>query len=144
MSLTLLLVIFFVFLAVFLLVQALVVPAFGEGKQMRRLLKQRLATIENESDQAAGILLLRPGHLDGLTPFQRSLEELPGMARLRALIVQAGLETSASSVLLTSVLFGLAAATLTAVLSPIPLLAIPAFAIAAYAPIFRVGFKRGQ
>jgi len=144
MSVTLLFVILFVFLAVFLLVQALVVPAFGEGKQMRRLLQQRLASIEDDSEQGAVISLLRQDYLTTLTPSQRWLEELPGMTRLREMIQQAGLETQAWKVVFSSFVFALIAGVTAALVFPFPILGLVAAVVAGAIPYFRVVFARAR
>jgi tight adherence protein B len=109
MSGTLVLFLLLVFLAIFLLVQGLVVQTFGEGGRTRKLLKQRLAAIESESGQGGFKSLLRQKYLDDLTPLQRTLERLPGMERLRQWIEQAGRNTPAHQVVLLSLVLGSAA-----------------------------------
>jgi tight adherence protein B len=142
MSGTLVLFLCLVFAAVFLLVQGLVVPAFGENARTRKLLRRRLSEIEAEAGEGSFVSLLRLNYLDELTPAQRFLEELPGMARLRAMIEQAGLTTRAWQVVVGALLFGLGAAVLAILLLPTALLALPAFAVGFAAPIARVHVQR--
>lgn len=144
MSVTLALVLFFIFLAVFLLVQALVVPVFGEGRQMRRLLKERLASIEEDAEHRAAISLLRQNYLDGLSPFQRFLEDLPGMARLRQLIEQAGMDTPAWQLLLTSVLLALTGGMLSLLFVPHVVVAAVAAVVAGALPFIHVNITRDK
>lgn len=81
-----------VFFAVFLLVQGLVVPVFGESSRMRKHLLARLnaASSSGESQFAS---LLRAKHLKELSPLERWLETLPGFARLAQLVEQSGRST---------------------------------------------------
>jgi tight adherence protein B len=79
-----------VFVAVFLLAQGLVVPVFGESARTRRLLQQRLRTIQADAEHGELTPLLREKYLRRLSPFARQLESLPGMERLARLVEQAG------------------------------------------------------
>lgn len=79
-----------IFIAIFLLAQALMVPTVGESARTRRRLRRRLSTLER--DTAAEQSLLRNRYLGNLTPFERTLESAPGMLRLRQLVEQAGLD----------------------------------------------------
>jgi tight adherence protein B len=97
-----------VFLAVFLLVQGLVVPVFGESTRMRRRLLSRLSAVGTASGQADFGSLLREKYLRELSPLERNLESLPGMERLGQLIEQSGKSTPAYRVLLVSLLFAAA------------------------------------
>lgn len=78
-----------VFVAVFVLAQAIVVPAFGDDAKARKRLRQRLAQI-GEGEGAEIASLLRAKYLRELSPFARRLESLPGMERLAVLIEQSG------------------------------------------------------
>jgi len=99
-----------VFLAVFLLVQGLVVPVFGESTRMRKRLLSRLSAVGTASGQADFGSLLREKYLRELSPLERSLETLPGMERLAQLIEQSGKSTRAYRVLLVSLLLAAAGA----------------------------------
>lgn len=95
-----------VFLAVFLLAQGLVVPMFGESRKARQRLLARLATV-NATGAAANLkTLLRAKYLKELTPFERSLETLPGMEALARLIEQSGRTGPAYRFALTSLACG--------------------------------------
>lgn len=99
-----------VFLAVFLLVQGMVVPVFGESTRMRKRLLARLATVGAATQQIHFGSLLREKYLRELSPLERALEALPGMERLARLIEQSGKTTPAYRVLLLSVLLAAAGA----------------------------------
>lgn len=131
-----------VFLAVFLLVQGLVVPTFGEGAQTRKLLKRRLAEIESEAGEGSFVSLLRQHYLDDLSPFQRALEELPGMARLRQLIQQAGGSTPAWRIALLSLALGAIAGVVALAMLRQPLLALFASGAGLAAPVVRLTLQR--
>jgi tight adherence protein B len=79
-----------VFVAVFLLSQGIVVPVFGEGKQVRKRLKERLDSIDANGNQETLASLLREKYLRKLSPWERSLESLPVMENLARIIEQAG------------------------------------------------------
>jgi len=99
-----------VFLAVFLLAQGLVVPVFGESTRMRKRLLSRLNAVGAASGQADFGSLLREKYLRELSPLERALETLPGMARLAQLIEQSGKNWPAYRVLLVSLAFAMAGA----------------------------------
>jgi tight adherence protein B len=99
-----------VFLAVFLLVQGMVVPVFGEAKKTRKLLLARLGTVAATSAKGDFGSLLRQKYLRELSPLERTLETLPGMERFARLIEQSGSTTPGYRYLLASVVLAAAAA----------------------------------
>jgi len=98
-----------VFLAVFLLMQGLAIPVFGENRKMRKRLIARLATVGASGAQGQLKSLLREQYLKSLTPFEQSLEALPGMAALAELLEQNGSSTPAYRLVLRSAVFAVAA-----------------------------------
>jgi len=79
-----------VFVTVFLLSQGLVVPVFGEGRKMRRRLKQRLNDLDEQEEDHEIASLLRDKYLDSLAPWERTLESASLLEPLRRMIEQAG------------------------------------------------------
>lgn len=79
-----------VFVAVFLLAQGMIVPAFGESRQTRKRLQKRLGEIDRANDSEAITSLLRAKYLRELKPFEASLESLPMMESLARTIEQSG------------------------------------------------------
>lgn len=107
MSVSVLVFLALVFGAVVLLAQGIMVPTVGDSARTRRRLRDRLR--EAGAGQGAGVAsLLREKYLQELSPLARRLERLPGMARLAALIEQAGRTDMAHRVVLAAL--GLAAA----------------------------------
>ena len=102
-----------VFVAVALLSQGLIVPVFGESRQMRKKLHARLNEIEAETDGESFSSLLRQRYLRNLSPLERQLEDLPAMQSLARTIAQAGHRYLAYRVVLLSSVFGLIAAIVT-------------------------------
>jgi tight adherence protein B len=92
-----------VFFAVFLLVQGMVVPVFGEATRMRRLLLARLNNVSS-AGQPDFASLLRQKHLKELSALERWLENLPGFARFARLIEQSGRSTPVYRVVVVSLL----------------------------------------
>jgi tight adherence protein B len=78
-----------VFVTVFLLAQAIVVPTFGDDAAARKRLRKRLEQIGSEDKEEAASLL-RAKYLRELSPLARFIEDLPGMERLAVLIEQSG------------------------------------------------------
>lgn len=79
-----------VFVAVFLLSQGIVVPAFGDSRKARKRLRQRLLEIEVASGEESYSSLLRSKYLRRLSPVERWFELQPGMEALARLIEQSG------------------------------------------------------
>jgi len=98
-----------VFATVFLLSQGLAIPVFGEGKKMRKRLKQRLDEIEAEDDSDSLSSLLREKYLRQLSPLERQLESLSSLEALRKMIEQAGYTILSYRVILIGIALGGAA-----------------------------------
>jgi tight adherence protein B len=79
-----------IFITVFLLMQGLVVPVFGESAQTRKRLKKRLAAIDSKDTGESYSSLLREKYLRRLSPLERFLESLPAMEALAKIIEQSG------------------------------------------------------
>lgn len=94
-----------VFIAVFLLMQSFLVPAFGENRQAQKRLKKRLRAISTDANQGSSTIV-QSKYFRKLSPLERMLEHLPGMERLHQLIEQAGQQTPAYRVVLYSVCLG--------------------------------------
>lgn len=94
-----------IFLAVFLLVQAFMVPTFGENRQARRRLRERLRGMSGEAD-GPSISLVRKRYLRELSRWERWLEGLPGIQRVEHLAEQAGSESPAYRLVLVSLALG--------------------------------------
>lgn len=91
-----------VFGTVFLLSQIFMTSAFGENRQARRRIRQRLAEVASDED-AQAVSLLREEYLQSLSPWEAKLESLPGMDGLRRMLQQAGRRTPAYRILLQSI-----------------------------------------
>src|SRR5512136_157133 len=76
--------------AVFLLSQALFVPAFGSDARIKRLLKRKLHDIGAFEAHNEVASLLRQKYLTQLSPLERRLESLPFMEQLGRIIEQSG------------------------------------------------------
>jgi tight adherence protein B len=98
-----------IFATVFLLVQGLVVPVFGESAQASKRLKKRLAAINEQNEDDSYSSLLRKRYLKQLKAPERFLEELPAMESLATLIEQAGYTILAYRLVLMSLSLGVVA-----------------------------------
>ncbi|MDX5376897.1 MAG: type II secretion system F family protein [Halomonas sp.] len=94
-----------IFIAAFLLMQSFLVPTFGENRKAQKRLKKRLRAISAEAERGQASLVRRK-YLRELSPLERAIEALPGMARVERLVEQAGRETPAYRVVLQSTCLG--------------------------------------
>jgi tight adherence protein B len=131
-----------VFAAVFLLMQGLTTSASGDARQ-RRALRRRLEQISADSPQNIASLL-REKYLNGLSPLERQLEELPGMDKLAKLSEQAGRTTPAYRVVVASLLLALVAGVLAAILLRSPVFGLLAGAAGFGVPYLRLSMQRNQ
>jgi tight adherence protein B len=99
-----------IFVTVFLLVQGLVVPVFGEGAKARKRLQKKLNEIRNASEGEGFSSLLRERYLRRLRPWERQLEQLPAMESLAVSIEQAGKQYLAYRVVLLAAVLAVATA----------------------------------
>jgi tight adherence protein B len=79
-----------VFIAAFLLAQSLITPTFGENRRARKRLKKRLKAVRESFKKQEVTSLLREKYLRRLSPFERFLESLPGMAELADILERSG------------------------------------------------------
>ncbi len=133
-----------VFAAVVFLSQGLVIPAFGESRQARKRLKQRLDEIDKGMDDDTISSLLRKKYLRRLSPLEKRLESLPGMEQLRSMIEQAGKTTLAYRLVIASVLLGVLLGFVGWVASRMVIVGIVAGLAGLAIPYFRVMRARAE
>ena len=90
-----------VFLAVFLLARALMVPTFGTEARTAKMLRKRVKDVVESFDSDAQSLM-REKHLRDKSGLEKLLDRLPGMESLERTMLQAGKETPAYKVILLS------------------------------------------
>ncbi len=132
-----------VFFAVFLLVQGLVVPVFGEAGRMRKLLLARLGNVSS-AGQPDFASLLREKHLKELSPLEQRLEMLPAFARFARLIEQSGRTTPVYRVVMLSLVLGGIAGTFTWSTSRQPSWSLLAAIAGCSLPYFKILRDRAQ
>lgn len=133
-----------IFVTVFLLVQGMVVPVFGESARARKRLLKKLNQIQSATEGDAYSSLLREKYLRRLAPWERQLERLPAMEALAARIEQAGKKHLAYRVVLLAVVLAVGAAVLTWFTTRIAFAPIIAGAIGAYLPFMVISHQRGK
>src|SRR5210317_755597 len=133
-----LLFIIMVFVTVFLLMQGLVVPVFGESAQTRKRLQQRLDGIDKREGADSYQSLLRDKYLKKLSPLARMLENLPLMQDLARKIEQSGHSYLAHRVVLFSVVMGLLAIYTVWITTRLPVVSIVVGFIIAWAPFLKI------
>jgi tight adherence protein B len=131
-------------IAVFLLSQAFLVPTFGENRQARKRMQNRLRDMASIGDTTGRTSLVRKKYLTELSPFQQRLEALPGMERLGQMIEQAGRETLAHRLLLTSLLLGATTATAVMMVTNKWAMAIICGVVASAVPFLRLSKARAR
>jgi tight adherence protein B len=131
-----------VFVAVTLLVWALAVPALGADAGATRRLRSRVTNvIESMDDESAGALL-RENRLHGLTKLERSLEDLPALEDLAAIIEGSGRRTPAYRVILLCILLGAISAIIVWYLTAHVIATVLLSAAMIYFPIFKLKSDR--
>lgn len=133
-----------VFIAAFLLVQSFMVPTFGENRQARKRLRNRLRTMTDDGAGAPAVSLVRRKYLRELSPVERWLEALPGVERLEHLVEQAGRETPAYRIVLLGLALGAAVGLAFAYLTASVPVAVGAGLLAAVAPVVKLSVERRQ
>jgi tight adherence protein B len=128
--------------AVFLLSQVLIVPAFGSDARTRKLLRQKLSSIDSVDADRAAASLLRQKYLRELSPLARRLEDSPHMEALGRVIEQAGLTILAHRLVALAALLSLGAASLAMMLTGNVAVAVLALAAGAAAPFIHLFRKR--
>lgn len=144
MSVGVLIFILLVAAAVFLLMQGLMIPAFGDHRRDRKLLQRRLATMEQELGKSSSTSLVRQKFLRTLSPFQRSLESLPGMEKLALLIEHAGGTMMAHQLVLLSLVLGIAGGVVCAVITQSWYGGLAGGFAAAVVPLLKLRFDRDR
>lgn len=144
MSTGMLIFIAMIFLTVFLLMQGLVVPVFGESAKTRKRLLQKLDQIRETAEGEAYSSLLRKKYLRRLNPFERYLERLPAMEALAERIEQAGQKFLAYRVVLLAIVLGIAAAIVAWTFTRFAVAPVMAGAFAAYLPFMVIDKLRAR
>ena len=127
-----------VFLAVFLLTQGMTVPVFGESSRTRKRLLARLSSVGTSSARADFDSLLREKYLRKLSPLERGLEALPGMARLAKTLEQSGSDAPAYRIFLLSIVFAVLAGLLGWTIARLPLFTIGLGLVAFSLPYLKI------
>jgi tight adherence protein B len=130
--------------AVFLLVQGLMIPAFGDQSRNRRTLKRRLADIEAELGDQSPSSVLRQKFLRELTPLQRKLESLPLMDHLARMVEQAGSTVLPHQLVITSILLAAAGGLVCGVLVGSLFAALAGAVVLGSVPFFKLRISRDR
>ncbi len=133
-----------IFFLVLLLTQVFTAPVTSTSAQSRRRLRQRIAQLANQVEEIETISLVRHNYLQGLSPFERSLETWPILAPLVRLVEQAGVEMPAYRL----AALGLGGAGATLVLLPLVIqkdfLVIGVTLLVGLGPWIWLKYKKGQ
>jgi tight adherence protein B len=133
-----------IFVTVFLLMQGMVVPAFGESAQARKRLKKRLAKIGSVDGEESYTSLVRKKHLKKLSPVERFLENLPACVSLSKLIEQAGHSILAHRLVLFCLSLMAVAGYAAWLVTRMPIAAVGIGAVAFAAPLVKIRRDRDQ
>lgn len=133
-----------VFLAVFFLANGLVVPAFGENRQARKRLKERLDDIDRSGGTESMASILREKYLRDLSPIEQTIESMPTMESLSRVIEQSGQKILAYRLVIISFIVAMVAAVGIWEAFRIWWLAPIAAAIGAWLPFAWIFWKRAK
>jgi len=131
-----------IFVAVFLLSQGMIVPAFGESRQARKRLKKRVEEIDKHSPEDSISSLLRERYLRKLSPLERQLEALPAMESLGRLIEQSGNRILAYRLVLVSSFLGVTAAFASWYITRMPVAAVAGGLVGCWLPFMKISRDR--
>ena len=131
-----------VFVTVFLLVQGLTTPVFGESAQARKRLQKKLSEIESANEEEAFSSILREKYLRNLAAWERQLEKLPSMEALGAFIEQSGSKYLAYRVVALSIIIGIVAALAAWIIMRVWYAPILAAVIGCYLPFMKISKDR--
>ena len=110
-----------IFVAVVLLAQGMIVPVFGESRQVAKRMKKRLADIDRANDFSGVASILREEYLRELSPIEKRLESLPFMESLATMIEQSGHKYRAYRVVLLAVILAIVTALVAQMIFRLPL-----------------------
>jgi tight adherence protein B len=133
-----------IFVTVFLLVQGLVVPVFGEGAKARKRLQKKLNEIRNASEGEGFSSLLRERYLRRLRPWERQLEQLPAMESLAVSIEQAGKQYLAYRVVLLAAVLAVATALVSWSVLRMEVAAFGLGLVAGWLPFMTISWQRNK
>ena len=133
-----------IFVTVFMLMQGLVVPVFGESAKTRKRLKERLANIASQDPSQSYNSLVREKHLKKLSRIERFLESLPPLESLSRTIEQAGREILAYRLVLISCLLGIGAYFIAWLMTRMVPTSIVLGFIGMSLPIMKIRWERNQ
>lgn len=133
-----------IFVTVFLLMQGMVVPVFGESAQARKRLKKRLAKIDSVDGEDSYTSLVRKKHLKKLSPVERFLEGLPVCERLSKTIEQAGHTILAYRLLLLGLSLASIASYIAWIMTRMPMPAVAIGAAAFAVPLIKIRRDRDR
>lgn len=133
-----------IFVTVFLLVQGMAVPVFGDSAKARKRLLKKLNQIQSVTEGDGYASLLREKYLRRLSPWERQLERLPAMEALGAKIEQAGRKYLAYRVVLLSAVLAAVCAVIAWTVTRMTIAPVVAGAIGAYLPFMAISHLRGK
>jgi tight adherence protein B len=129
-----------IFVTVFLLLQGLVIPVFGEGAKARKRLQKKLNEIRSTTQAEGFSSLLRERYLRKLSPWERKLEQLPAMESLAESIEQAGKTYFAYRVALLAIVLPITAGLIVWSITRVEVAAVGAALFAGWLPFLNISW----
>lgn len=127
-----------VFATVFLLVQGLALPVFGESAEARKRLQKRLDAIDSGGGEQSYNSLLRKKYLKRLSPLERALENLPAMESLAKTIEQSGHTILAYRLVSLCIFLGAVGTYVSWIIVRMPIASVLVGLALAYLPIMKI------
>jgi tight adherence protein B len=132
-----------VFLAVFLLARALIVPTFGTEAEAAKRLRGRINNVLDSLDSSTASLL-REKYLRDLSPLERWIEGLPGMDWLARVIEQAGKKIPAYRLVLIAAILAAFSGLIVGLMTHQTLFGLLAFIVVLPLPILKIRVERDR
>ncbi|MDO6460715.1 type II secretion system F family protein [Granulosicoccaceae sp. 1_MG-2023] len=131
------------FAAIVILAIWVIVPAVGPDGRASRNIRRRLRAASDKQELEVQSLL-REQYLEELSPFERRLEGMPGMARLRQLLEQAGRRSRAYRLVMQAVSLAVVSVLGLSLLGLRPLWVAGGGMLALLAPLWLVKLQRDK
>ena len=127
-----------VFLATFLLMAGLTMPVFGENRQAKKRIQERVSELADNNSRCDTVMGLRKDDLAHLSAWEQELETNSYLLPLKKLIVQSGNRIAAYRLVLISLLLGVLAIIVTWVMTRWFSIALIAGVAAAALPFIKI------
>lgn len=132
-----------VVIAVVLLASSFIMPTFSSQAQASKRLKRRIFSVLESIDESTASIL-RKRFYEDLSPLERLLDIIPGMAGFRQVVEQSGVDTKAYRIVVYSFVFAVTSFIAASIISNMVLIPLLLAVATASLPIVNMHRKRNR